>query len=66
MNNITWKTKYSTYPFEYPNGITGQLIIKDKGGIQVHINDSKYEIKIFKSFEKAMSYVQTQLANNLK
>ena len=66
MNNINWKIKYSVYPFEYPNGVEGQVIIKDKGGIQVVIKDSKYEVKTFKNFEKAMSYVQSELSNNLK
>jgi hypothetical protein len=33
MNNVIWKTKYSIYPFEYPNGISGEMKVKDKGGI---------------------------------
>ena len=66
MNNIIWKTKYSIYPFEYPNGTSGYLKIKDKGGIQVTIDNPKYEIKNFKNYEKAMAYVHSELSNNLK
>lgn len=60
MNNITWKTKFTTYPFELPDGTNGNIIIKDKGGIQVFIGETTQPIK-FKNLEKAMIYINTDI-----
>lgn len=65
MKNINWLPKYSIYPFVFPNGISGQIKVKDKSGVEVIINSDNYQIESFKNFEKAMVYVQTQLNKNL-
>lgn len=62
MNNIIWKTKYTTYPFELPDGIAGNIIVKDKGGIQITLtNLPESKPMIFKNLEKAMTYINTNL-----
>lgn len=65
MKNITWQPKYSVYPFTYPNGIKGQLIVIDKNGVDVIIYYKEKEKIHFKHFEKAMLYVQTELNKNI-
>lgn len=62
MNNIVWKTKYTTYPFELPDGVNGNIIVKDKGGIQITLDNSQNNQSIkFKNLEKAMIYINTDL-----
>ena len=62
MKEIICKPKYSIYPFEYPNGIKGQIRVLDKHGVDVII---KQQTTHFKNFEKAMLFVHSQLNKNL-
>ena len=60
-NNIIWKTKYTTYPFEFPDKITGNIIVKDKGGIEIYLDNNIDEKYNFKNLEKAIKFVSTEL-----
>lgn len=61
MKDIVWKTKFSVYPFQFPNGVTGEIIVKDKGGIQLKLDLPQTQTIHFKNLEKAMIYLNEKM-----